>query len=174
MARRGLLGMMTVAAMIAMAWVPTQAGADVTVGEFIQRLAREKSLAGNDAQDAAESLRAAGFLLPNGLDASASLTEGHVAAIGRALGLKIRTSRPDAGFDRIHVERFVGSFKRELRKPGSGQTKGHAAPGTATTERVKSSGGSGKGKGKGTGPGTGKGKGKGKGKGPDATPSSVE
>ena len=158
-------GAMAVAILIvAVMTVPAFASTGITVGQFIQRLAMSKNLNATDARVAAGSLADAGYRLPAGLNYSEALTEGHVAGIAGAVGLKVRTTKPDAGFDQGNVDRFFKSFRRELRKPGSA---GDAFP-VAADSKAKGKDGSEGSKGK------SKGKGKGKGKNKGTTPTDPE
>jgi len=149
-------GAMAVAVvMVAVLALPVMAAGGVTVGQFIQRLAMAKNLNATDARVAADSLAIAGYRLPAGLDFSARLTEGQVAGLANAMGLKVRTAKPDASFDQGNVDRFFKSFRYELEKPG--------ATGSADDIRLQKIPGH-------QDEGHGKGKGKGKGKGPGETP----
>lgn len=88
--------------------------AEITVGQFVQQLARTKSLNATDAVIAADSLSATGFDLPSDLNFAATLTEGDVAKISRAVGLNVRTARPDTVFTDEQSDRFFSAFSRQL------------------------------------------------------------
>jgi len=149
---------------IAVLAVPAQAG-EYTVGQFIQRLAMTKSLNATDADTAARSLAASGIRIPSDVNYSDALTEGHVARLALAAGLKVRTASPDAIFDETNVDRFFASFKSELRKPGNREADQAAQDGVLKSHFPN---------GNGNGFGHGKGKGKGKGKGLNVTPTDIE
>jgi len=120
---------------------------DVTVGEFVQRLAKVKGVNAVDPILAADSLAAIGIYLPTYLKHSATLTEGDVALIARSAGLNVRSGNPEAVFDDSMVERFFTSFASDLN---------------GGSESVFAPLGSGKGEGGNEGEmGGGKGKGKG-------------
>jgi hypothetical protein len=150
--------------MVAVMSMPAFAASDVTVGQFIQRLAMSKNLNASDARVAAGSLADAGYRLPAGLNYAEALTEGHVADIAATVGLKVRTSKPEADFAQANVDRFFKSFQKELRKPG---TPGEAGSIVAKTDTDRHPG-------HGWAKGQGKGKGKGKGKNPHGTPTDPE
>jgi hypothetical protein len=141
--------------MVAVLAAPAFASSDVTVGQFIQRLAMSKNLNATDARVAAGSLADAGYRLPAGLNYSEALTEGHVAGIAGAVGLKVRTTKPESGFDQSNVDRFFKSFRKELRKPGSaGDVFPAIAQAKGGSEASEGSSGKSKGKGKGKNKGT--------------------
>lgn len=104
-------GALALAAIVAM---PTMA-ADITVGGFLQEVAKVKNLNAIDARVAADSLAAAGVQLPESLKLSDRLTEGAVVQIARASGLNLSTSRPDSAFTDAQVEQFMAAFDGELR-----------------------------------------------------------
>ena len=70
--------------------------ADVTVGQFVKRLAQSKGLVATDARVAQDALRGVGIRIPSDLELSKQLTEGDVAVISRAAGLNVTSSNPDA------------------------------------------------------------------------------
>jgi hypothetical protein len=90
-----------------------------TIGGFLMRFAKEKNVVATDPAAAADSLRAAGVRLPNGLRYDKRLTEGDVAEISRAAGLLVTTSNPEAYFDEQKVDRFFQAFSVELSLSGS-------------------------------------------------------
>jgi hypothetical protein len=89
-------------------------GEDATVGRFLERAALELSLSATDGRTAADALRLAGVPLPASLDVTRRLTERDVAAIARALGVRVTTSNPDALFDLDKIDRFFRSFGVEI------------------------------------------------------------
>lgn len=89
-----------------------------TVGEFLVEVARAKGLAVSREAAAAEALRNAGVSVPD-LEPGRPLTEGDVAAIAGALGLRVTTSRPSAPFARTGVESFLAVFGAEIGATGS-------------------------------------------------------
>lgn len=109
------LGAIAIAfAVVAVLALPAFAAGDVTVGQFVQRLAKEKNLNSATLEIAADSLTAVGVSLPAGLDFSARLTEGHVSRISRSMGLNVTTSRPERAFDDGQVDSFFSTFSLEL------------------------------------------------------------
>jgi hypothetical protein len=118
--------------MVASAALMVASAADMTVGQFVQDLARAKKLNATDPQVAVDSLTAAGVRLPAGLDLSATLTEGDVTKISRAAGLKVRATDPSATFSAEQAELFFGSFAGDL-STGSGIGT-RAIPGTCVVD----------------------------------------
>ena len=94
--------------------LPVPASDEMTVRDFVRRLAQFKNLNAADARIAVDSLYGAGIRLPSDLALSAQLTEGDVARISRALGLAVSTNRPEAGFSSEQVDLFFTSFRVEL------------------------------------------------------------
>lgn len=90
------------------------AASDYTVGQFVQQLASSKRVDAASPVVAAASLAAVGARIPSTIDLSKPLTEGDVVEISRSLGLRVTTSRPEAAFDRLRVDRFLGTFAAEL------------------------------------------------------------
>jgi len=112
--------------------LPVLAAGDVTVGQFIQRLALQKSLNATTPEIAAESLAAVGLRLPADVQFSAGLKERDVTAIARSLGLRLTTSRPDASFTSEQVDEFIATFGLDLgQAPGDegNSTRNGATPG---------------------------------------------
>lgn len=107
---------------------PVSASSEITVGEFIQELARSKNLIASSPRVASDSLAAIGVFVPADLSHGKVLTEGDVSAIARSAGLNVRSANPDAAFDSAKSERFFSSFGRELRVENSG-TKGEPQDG---------------------------------------------
>ena len=124
---------------------PAIAG-DITVGRFIEELAKVKNLNATDPAIAADSLRAVGIRLDRGLQLDKRLTEGDVAEISRAAGLLVTTSNPEAIFDSEKAEKYFAVFQFELSQ-GSLSSATECAPGDCTNP------------GEGSGPGTGNGNG---------------
>jgi hypothetical protein len=104
------IGTMVVLTMLV---APAEA-AEITVGQFVQELAKFKDLQAADTRAAADALAGAGFRLPAGLDLSKRLTEGDVARISASGGLAVSTSEPDMSFSSEQVERFLLAFSAEL------------------------------------------------------------
>ena len=111
------VGAMVVALITLAALAGPVLGAEATVGRFVQELAKAKSLNATDAEMAADSLRAVGVRLP-ALDLNRQLTEGDVADISRAVGLRVTTSNRDAEFGLDKIDRFFLSFGSELGGEG--------------------------------------------------------
>ena len=89
------------------------ADSGITVGDFLLRIATAENLHPGDGADAARLLRAGGVNLPV-VRPGALLTEGTVAAISRAFGIRVTTSRPDAPFGQDAVDAFMIQFKPEV------------------------------------------------------------
>jgi hypothetical protein len=100
--------------MVAAAVAPALAASEVTVGQFIQELARHKNLNATDEQIAVDSLRSVGIRLPEGLRLNARLTEGDVVSISRAAGLRVSTSNPNAPFNEDQVQSFLIALSDEM------------------------------------------------------------
>jgi hypothetical protein len=94
--------------------IPALAADEVTVGNFIQELAKAKNVNATEARIAVDSLRAVGVRVPEGLDLDAALTEGAVVDIARAANLRVATLNPDAPFGREQVDSFFTAFAVEL------------------------------------------------------------
>jgi hypothetical protein len=112
-------GAMAVAVlMVAAVVAPALASSEVTVGRFVQELARHKNLNATDVQIAVDSLRSVGIRLPEGMRLEARLTEGDVVNISRAAGLRVTTSNPNAPFDSEQVQSFLFALSDELVDDG--------------------------------------------------------
>jgi hypothetical protein len=108
-------GVMAVAALVVVAAAaPAFAANDVTVGDFVQRMATAKNLNASDARIAADSLRAVGVRLPADLKLSARLTEADVVTISRAAGLTVTSSNPERAFTDDQVDSYFFAFADEL------------------------------------------------------------
>ena len=110
-------GATAVAVALAVAVAAPAFAANITVGEFVQRVAIVKNLDATDGPVAVESLRAKGVRLPADLDLNAQLTESDVVAISRAVGLRLTSSDPDRVFESDQVESFFVAFGAELVDP---------------------------------------------------------
>jgi len=104
---------LAVAVLLAATAAPALA-ADITVGQFVQELARAKKLNATDPVIAAESLRTVGVRLPADLGFSRRLTEADVVRIARSAGLLVSTTNPEAPFDQEQMDRFFVVFGSEL------------------------------------------------------------
>jgi hypothetical protein len=93
---------------------PAFAARTLTVGEFVQELAKFRNLEATSVDAAAASLTRAGIRVPDGLDYSSPLTEGTVSRISRAAGVEVRTSNPDAPFTDDQVDIFLMSFSDQF------------------------------------------------------------
>jgi hypothetical protein len=93
---------------------PVLAAGDVSVGDFVMKLAKARNLNASDVNTAVNSLNAVGVRLPAGINYTDRLTEGTVTGISRSVGLNVRTSTPDSNFDSDMVDRFFVSFASEL------------------------------------------------------------
>lgn len=110
-------GATAVAVALAVAVAAPAFAANITVGEFVQRVAIVKNLDATDGLVAVESLRAKGVRLPADLDLNAQLTESDVVAVSRAVGLRLTSSNPDRVFEIDQVESFFVAFGAELVNP---------------------------------------------------------
>jgi hypothetical protein len=97
---------------------PAVAANDVTVGQFVQRMAMAKNLNSTDAMIAADSLQAVGIRLPEDLKMTARLTEADVVEISRAAGLRVTSSNPDKLFTSDQVDSFFFAFSDEIGVTG--------------------------------------------------------
>ncbi len=123
------IGTITAAAALCLALVtPAMAASDITVGDFVQRLAKAKGLAGTDTRVANDALRGIGIRLPGNLNFASRLTEGDVAVISRAAGLSVRTSNPLNAFSSQQTDMFFISFRDDLGDSENG-TRSHTNPG---------------------------------------------
>jgi hypothetical protein len=103
-----------VAAVVLTAGAAAFAATDnVTTGQFLVAVAKVHHLDAADPAAAAGSLRAAGYALPE-LRFDNTLTEGSVASIASALGLRVTTQNPQAIFTPSQVDAFLNSFGQEL------------------------------------------------------------
>lgn len=102
------------AALVALALVasPVLAGG-LTVGGFVQEIAKARGLSAGTAAEAALALQNAGINLPS-VDFGKTLTQGDVVAISTAAGLTVRTSSPDAEFTASQLSSFMSTFGPEL------------------------------------------------------------
>ncbi len=105
-------------ALMLVAGTAALASDEVTVGQFIQQLARAKNLNATDPATAATSLAAAGIRLPAGLNFSSRLTEGDIARIAQAAGLNVRSRTPDLVVDDEMMGNFFVAFGVELDDDG--------------------------------------------------------
>jgi len=146
----------TMAALCVAFVTPALAASDITVGDFVQRLAKAKGVAGTDARVANDSLRGIGVRLPDGLNFGNHLTEGDVAVISRAAGLTVSTSNPLNDFTSQQTDMFFFSFKDDLEgdgrvlrsdNPGQGSGPGNGNEGPPFDPFTKGKQGKGKGKG---------------------------
>ena len=115
----------------------------VTVGDLYLKIADAKGLRSADAITAEAALRKAGYDLPR-LDRSKALTEGDVAAISSAVGVRVASSNPTAAFGEARLDRFMTSMSSEISS--SGRISAGADNGRVSTESSNSMSGSGKGK----------------------------
>jgi hypothetical protein len=140
MKRRSKFG--TVIGLIAaLAGVPVMAS-DLTVGQFLVQVAKARNVDAVDGESAVRGLQASGVNL-SGLEMNKPLTEGDVARIASAVGVKVTTSRPAAPFSQRQADGFVRTLGADLSKggkpdapstqgttkpdpqPGKGKSKGH-------------------------------------------------
>lgn len=108
-----LRGVATALVAVAVFVGPALAVDQLTVGDFYKKLADIKAVEYTDAITAEAALRAAGMPLPN-LDLAKVLTQGDVAEVATAAGLRVTTSTPDALFTEDQADQFVSSFGTEI------------------------------------------------------------
>ena len=140
-------------AMVAAVALPAfAAGSEVTVGQFVQELAKIKNLNATDAEIAVDSLAAVGVRLPAGIELGKRLTEADVARISRLAGVQVSTSNPDRAFSSEQVDQFFVAFGSEIAGDDGGDfsTQGDDGDGPGFNPYTKGKGGS-KGKKKGQG-----------------------
>ena len=110
-----------VAGMIAAFAAVSVMAAEVTVGQFVVEIAKVKNINASDPASAVRALQAVGVDLSR-LDLTKGLTEGDVARISNAVGVRVTTSRPDAAVSQRQVENYVETFGSDLnRLPDSDQ-----------------------------------------------------
>ena len=66
-----------------------------TVGEFLVEVAEVRGIDATSPSDSVRWLRHSGWAIPD-LDFDAPLTESVIVTVGRAAGIRIKTTRPDA------------------------------------------------------------------------------
>lgn len=108
-----MVGAAAVVIVTAQAVAAERGGQAPTVGEFLVEIARAKGLAVPGEAAAGQALRSAGVPMPD-LEPGRPLTEGDVAAVAQALGLRVTTSRPTAPFAWAGVESFLAVFGAEI------------------------------------------------------------
>jgi len=87
---------------------------DITVGDFIQRLANSLGYHDTGIISATDALKANGIHISPDLDFKSLLTEQDVVTLARAAGLNVITSHPDRLFNKNQLERFFQAFAIEL------------------------------------------------------------
>lgn len=108
-----LRGVATALVAVAVLVGPAFAADQVTVGDFYKKVADIQGVEYTDAAGAEAALRAVGMRAPV-LDLGKILTQGDVASIANAAGLRVTTSTPDATFTEDQLSLFVSSFGTEL------------------------------------------------------------
>lgn len=86
---------------------------EVSVGDFYREIAKHRNVAATDEATAEKALRAGGLSLP-ALDLRRVLTEGDVVRISEAIGIRVRTSRPQAPVTRRQLDAFSRTFADDL------------------------------------------------------------
>ncbi|MDH3628305.1 MAG: hypothetical protein OES25_11740 [Acidobacteriota bacterium] len=136
-----------VAALLGLTLSPALAGQSVTVGDFVQELARNRGHQSVDAVSAINALTANGIRIPRDIRLESALTENDVVALSRAVGISVTTRNPDRVFDADRSKRFFEIFSSELivetRNYSTEDSDGDAPPFDPFTKAK------GKGKGKG-------------------------
>lgn len=94
---------------VALAFPAVASEAQVTVGDFLMRVAAARDLPAADASQALRSLRASGVGVP-ALDLAAPLTQGAVVRLSGAIGLALRSSSPHSKFSSEQVDRYFVTF----------------------------------------------------------------
>ena len=102
-----------IAAAVALLAVPAFAGDDVRVGDFYKQIARFRNVAAVDGASAERALRAQGVQLPQ-LDLAKVLTQGDVARVSAAMGVRLMTTRPEAPATQKQVDAFTKTFGSDL------------------------------------------------------------
>ncbi len=115
---------------LSMLIAPAALATEITVGSFVQDLARTHD-----------------FRLPADLDLSRNLTEADVVRIAGAAGLRVRTSRPGASFSAEQAESLLLSFRADLGG-GSANAETRGSGSDTARHRGGRDGKHGKGKGK--------------------------
>ena len=106
-------------AVMALIMIPTGAkanvgdrGATVTVGDFLQSYAKALKIElpdGASADTVIAALKASGVKI-EGVDPAKALTQGDVVRIGKANGLRLTTTKPEAAFTADEVDQFFTSY----------------------------------------------------------------
>lgn len=104
------LGAIAAAALLA---VPAFAGDEVRVGDFYKQIARFRNVAAVDGVSAERALRAQGVQLPQ-LDLQKALTQGDIARISAAMGVRLMTTKPEAAATQKQVDAFTKTFGSDL------------------------------------------------------------
>ena len=102
----------------AAAAAPCVSADTTTIGDFLVDVAALRHLQVSDGPSAAAALRSSGVAVPQ-LDLARALTEADVVAIGRALGIRLTTTRPGDRFDAPRVASFLATFRAEIGGPGN-------------------------------------------------------
>ena len=89
-------------------------GSASTVGDLLVGIASLKNLPAADANVAAAALRSAGYDLPR-LHPTKPLTEGDVAAVASAVGLRVASSSPTRSFTASQVDQFLMAMRPALQ-----------------------------------------------------------
>ena len=112
------VGILAAAVVILAAFAPAALAENVTVGDFLARIASAKELSAADGASAERSLRSAGYNIPS-LDLNAALTEGMVVQISNSFGVNVRTSNPTGPFSLVQVNSYMNAFGSTFgAKPG--------------------------------------------------------
>ena len=114
---------------------PVEAGV-ITVGDFLRNVANALRLPAQDGMTAEAALRAAGFALPPD-DRSADLTEGTVAAISTAMGLRITSNNPAASFDKERLRTFMSVVSSDLNSLPSGGVSAQSSSSESSGDKKK-------------------------------------
>ncbi len=136
---------LTILICCAVATVPVPAtDGSLDVGELLHRVARVRNLPAVDGPDAARLLRESGVALPD-LSLDQVLTEGMVVAISRSIGVRLKSSRPDAVFDSRSLDIYLDMVSRQTPAPEPSATAGEPGPyprpeGPAADPRTKGKG----------------------------------
>lgn len=94
---------------------------NLTVGDFLVRIAQEGRLDVSGPAEARKVLNEQGWALPR-LDLGARLTEGDVVSIARSAGLNVVSSDPDRPFGATGVQAFLSAFGSSL-DPADGRSR---------------------------------------------------
>ncbi len=116
-----------VAALAVVLAMPVFASDDVRIGDFYKEIAKFRNIAAGDGATAERALRAQGVRLPN-LDLSKVLTEGDMVRISEAMGVRVKTQRPEAPVSQSQVNAYTKTFGADLTGIGTNNPQQPMSP----------------------------------------------